>query len=298
MNPEFSIITPSFRQLEWLKLCSASIADQTGVSLEHIVQDAGSGAELEAWGEGWGSAAQDRAARSGADYAFRMIVEKDHGMYDAVNRGLRRASGEILSYLNCDEQYLPGTLAAVGAYFASHPAVDVLFGDVVVVDSKGHYLCSRPVVLPTEYHTETCTLGVFTAATFFRRRVLDQHGLYFDAAWRDTGDAAWVLALLRRGLKMQVLRQFVTAFTDTGENMNTKPNAIAEQVRMREAAPRWVQRLMPLWVLQHRLRRLLAGVYVPRKLSYAIYTLADPQQRTSFRVEKPTFIWAGRFVKR
>ena len=48
MRPQFSIITPSFRQLDWLKLCAASIADQTGATVEHIVQDAGTGPELEA----------------------------------------------------------------------------------------------------------------------------------------------------------------------------------------------------------------------------------------------------------
>ena len=42
-------------------------------------------------------------------------------MYDAINRGLRRASGEILAYLNCDEQYLPGALQEVAAFFEKHP---------------------------------------------------------------------------------------------------------------------------------------------------------------------------------
>ena len=44
----------------------------------------------------------------------RAFVEKDQGMYDAVNRGLRRATGEMLAYLNCDEQYLPGTAGGRG----------------------------------------------------------------------------------------------------------------------------------------------------------------------------------------
>ena len=90
-----SIITPSFRSSAWLKLCLASVADQQ-VELEHIVQDAGSDDGTLDW------LPQDRRAR--------VFVEKDQGMYDAINRGLRRASGDILAYLNCDEQYLPGAL--------------------------------------------------------------------------------------------------------------------------------------------------------------------------------------------
>ena len=55
------------------------------------------------------------------DPRVKAFIEKDGGMYDAVNRGYRRATGDILAYLNCDEQYLPGALAAVEKFFAAHP---------------------------------------------------------------------------------------------------------------------------------------------------------------------------------
>ena len=77
----FSIITPSYRQLAWLKRCVRSVADQAGVEVEHIVQDAGSGPELEAWVRGHSRA--------------QLCVEADRGMYDAINKGMARASGEV-----------------------------------------------------------------------------------------------------------------------------------------------------------------------------------------------------------
>lgn len=286
MAPRFSIVTPSFRQLDWLKLCSASIADQSGVTFEHLVQDAGSGPEMEAWAAEW------RASRP--EGTFQFVSEKDAGMYDAVNRGLRRASGEICAYLNCDEQYLPGTLAAVDRFFREHPEVEMLFGDAVVVNNHGAYVCSRSVVLPTRYHTQIVTLGVLTAATFFRRSVITGRGLFFDSSWRANGDSAWILDVLRSGVCIAVLRQFLTAFTDTGDNLIMQPHAIAEQVRLRETAPRWAQRIAPLWTMQHRLRRLFAGVYFPRKFRYAIYTADHPHQRQTFVVDNPTFYWASR----
>jgi len=251
------------------------------VTFEHIVQDAGTGPELEAWAAG--------------QSFLKLYVEKDNGMYDAVNRGLRRATGEILAYLNCDEQYLPGTLATIADFFAQHSDVDVAFGNVVVVDAAGKYVCSREALLPQLYHTWVCTLPVFTAATFFRRRIIDQHKLYFNDQWRDLGDAVWVLELLKWKIAMAPLGWFITAFTDTGENMNIKPNAIREQRRLRESAPRWVQTLRPFWVLQHRLRRLFHGVYLPSKLTYSIFTKESPTKRQTFVVDRPTFIWPGRF---
>ena len=53
VSPTFSIITPSYGQLEWLRLAAASVADQEGVNLEHIVQDACTGTKLESWAAGW-----------------------------------------------------------------------------------------------------------------------------------------------------------------------------------------------------------------------------------------------------
>jgi len=74
-------------------------------------------------------------------------------MYDAINKGLRHSSGEILAWLNCDEQYLPGALKVVGEFFDRHPEVDVLFGDIVLVDQHGGYLRHRKVQTPLLYHT-------------------------------------------------------------------------------------------------------------------------------------------------
>ena len=93
---KFSIVTPSFRNSQWLKLCIASVADQQGVELEHIVQDSCSDDGTQDW------LPRDRRVSA--------FIEKDGGMYDAVNRGYCRAQGDILAYLNCDEQYLPGAL--------------------------------------------------------------------------------------------------------------------------------------------------------------------------------------------
>jgi len=74
----------------------------------------------------------------------KAFIEKDQGMYDAVNRGFRRSQGEILAYLDCDEQFLPGALKAVHGYFEAHPEVDVVFSDMVVTDADGGYICHRP----------------------------------------------------------------------------------------------------------------------------------------------------------
>ena len=274
-----SIITPSFRQSRWLKLCVASVADQ-GPGVEHIVQDAGSDDGTLDWLRG--------------DARVKAFVERDSGMYDAVNRGLRRASGEILSYLNCDEQYLPGALAAVGDYFERHREVDLVFGDCLVVGPKGEFVCYRKVQLPSKYHIMISHLPTFTCSTFFRRGILDEQGLFFDSKWRDLGDADWVLRALAGGVRMGIVRQYLSVFTDTGVNMNLSANARREKKLMAEAAPGWARKLAPLLVWRHRLRRLMGGSYRQKPFDYAIYTLESPDRRVVHQVERPTFIWKER----
>ena len=272
----FSIITPSFGNSKWLRLCVASVADQA-VELEHIVQDAGSDDGTLDWLMN--------------DSRVKAFVEKDRGMYDGINRGLKRASGEILAYLNCDEQYLPNALPPVEKFFAGHPDVDMLFGDVVLVDSEGDYMAHRKMLTPQLYHTWTCQLSTLSCAMFFRARVIRQNGMYFDPEFRAAGDGDWIIRLLKRGTRMAVLGQFTSAFTFTGSNIGMDTNAFRERRKLFESAPAWARALRPALIAHHRLRRLAGGTYRQAPFSYEIYSQQDPARRRNFRVARPTFRW-------
>lgn len=277
---QFSIITPSFRGSKWLKLCIASVADQQGVQVEHIVQDAGSDDGTLDW------LPNDRRVKA--------YIEKDDGMYDAINRGLRKSGGEILAYLNCDEQYLPGALKAVHDFFMGHPELEMVFAHAVVVDARGEFICYRKVILPQKHHVMVCHLPVLTCATFFCRRVIDQYGLYFDSNWRDSGDADWVIRLLERRVRMGILTCYTSVFTNTGDNMNMRPNARREREEMFNAAPFWARKTAFGLHAVHWLRRLMHGNYCQRPFDYAIYTLDSPTQRIERHVAHPTFLWKER----
>jgi glycosyltransferase involved in cell wall biosynthesis len=276
---QFSIITPSFRNSNWLKLCIASVADQEGVSLEHIVQDAESDDGTLDWLPN--------------DKRVKAFVEKDSGMYDAVNRGYRRAQGDILAYLNCDEQYLPGGLKAVQDFFEAHPRVDVALAGTIVVDASGNYMCHRHSMAP---HSQTIwhRFPVLTSSVFVRRSVIHECGIFFDTKWRDLGDFHWVRELMRQKIPMAALDQFTSVFADTGENMNLKPNALREKAATNAMVPFSARLFRPLWIGQHRVRRLLRGHFFLKPTSYAIYTLKSSQQRVRFDVPKPTVVWWNR----
>jgi glycosyltransferase involved in cell wall biosynthesis len=276
---KFSIVTPSFRNAQWLRLCIASVADQQGVEWEHLVQDSCSDDGTQDWLPG--------------DRRVRAFIEKDGGMYDAVNRGYRRATGDLLAYLNCDEQYLPGALKAVHDFFAAHPGVEVALAGTVVTNAQGQYLCHRHLMVP-----HPCGIWfrfpILTSSVFIRRRVIHERGIFFDTRWRDLGDFHWVRALMQNRVPMAVCDTFTSVFTDSGENMNLKPNAIREKNETAAMTPGWVRALKPVWILHHRLRRLAAGHFSLPPTAYSLYTLSSPDRRVTITVPKPTAVWWDR----
>jgi glycosyltransferase involved in cell wall biosynthesis len=276
---KFSIITPSFRNSEWLKLCIASVADQAGVEFEHIVQDACSDDGTQDW--------------LPHDPRVRAFIEKDSGMYDAVNRGFRRATGDILAYLNCDEQYLPGALAAVRDFFEKNPGVEVALAGSIITDGEGEYICHRQLMVPNPRHV-WYRFPVLTSSVFIRRKVIQERGIFFDTRWRDLGDFHWVLALLKARVPMAVCPAFTSIFADTGDNMNMKPNAIREKNETAGMIPFWLRPFKLLWILNHRLRRLRHGHFGLQETSYAIYTKASPARRVTIAVPHPTSVWWNR----
>ena len=267
----FSIITPSFQQLDWLRLALASVADQEGVDVEHIVQDGGS--------EGVEEMFREMSAVSvNSHHNPKLFVEKDAGMYDAINRGLQRASGEICGYLNCDEQYLPGALSGVANYFTTHPEIDVLFGDAILVNAKGVPLSYRRVTLPSLAHLRLADLNTLTCATFFRRRLVDA-GHVFPSHLKIAGDQYWVFQLLKSGIKTGVLRRPLSVFAFTGSNLSHTAGAADERLAWLSPQERPSPWLKPIVVLRHRLGKLLAGAYRRRDVTVEIYTKEQPDRR-------------------
>lgn len=271
-----SVVTPSYNQFEYLQCCVASVADQKGVEIEHIIQDAGTAADLTSWARSFPKT--------------RLFIERDAGMYDAINRGLRRASGDVCAYLNCDEQYLPDTLRKVAQFFDAHPEVDVLFGDVVLIDPEGAPLSYRRVILPTLRHVRLVHLNTPTCATFFRKTLLDR-GFYFDSKWKVIGDAVWLANLLENGVAMATLPQPLSVFTFTGENLGATERSGAETAEWRGRVHRSHFRRSIASFL-HRVRKALAGAYWTRQLQIEVFTPGSPdrRQRRSGRVG---FGWPG-----
>ncbi len=280
----FSIVTPSFKQLDWLELCIASVADQWSEEfIEHIVCDGGSG--------GIDAFQQQMLTRFPETPRYRLdfVVGPDAGMYDAINKGLRRASGDICSYLNCDEQLLPGALVAVGEFFGKHAGADVVFGDTIVVGREGEPLCYWRPYVPSLVHLAGATLNTLSCSTFFRRSVVDA-GHLFEPQWKAVGDLRWIRGLLEKRRPMACRPKPLAAFTFLGDNLGASGDARKEFEASRESRGgclRWFRRGL------HGVRKLFSGAYVRREVAYDLFTLSDPSHRRGFSCKSLGWTWPG-----
>lgn len=262
---DFTIVTPSYRQLDYLACNIASVADQEDVSIEHVIQDAGS--------EGFDEFSEKLMKRwpDRPNYRRLMISEPDRGMYDAINKGWKRGTGKICAYLNCDEQYLPGTLRKIREVFRSESQAEICYGGFLVVDVQGNPVTiQRPVRLFWP-HLATSHLANFTCATFFRRSLLERHQAWLDPTYTACADALWNLERLRSGVQSVLLPDCVSGFRQTGHNRGLTPESLAERKRIARLVPLWVRMGKPAWKTIHRILKLTAGGYFPRKIEYSLW---------------------------
>lgn len=121
---KISVITATFNSAETLADCLASVAAQTHVDIEHVIIDGGS----------TDGTLDILNARRG-QFAT-LLSEPDEGIYDALNKGLARSSGEIVGFLHSDDFYSTvDTLAEVARSFAD-PSVDAVYGDLEYVSKR------------------------------------------------------------------------------------------------------------------------------------------------------------------
>lgn len=169
--PTVSVVVPSLNQGHFIRETLDSILSQDYPGLEVIVVDGGSTDDT-------------REVLAGYGDRLSWTSEKDTGQSNAINKGLARASGEIVCFLNSDDLFTPGSLHAVGTYFAKHPSVQWLTGACRIIDENG-----RPIrafidaykALWRRFAMSRWTLLVLNyipqPATFWRRSAMLDVGL-------------------------------------------------------------------------------------------------------------------------
>lgn len=183
--PRVSIVVPSLDQAAYVRATLESLLSQGYPDLEVLVQDGGS---------------TDGSVQVLREYEGRVSVrvERDAGQADAINRGLSRATGEVLGYLNSDDVLFPGALRAVAEVFATREDVVLVYGRAAYIGPAGERIAP---VLTRPWEPERLPDLCFVAqpAAFFRRRVLEEVGLFDESLHHAMDYDYWLRVAQRYG---------------------------------------------------------------------------------------------------
>lgn len=232
--PKLSIVTPSFNQAAFLEQTILSVLQQNYEALEFIIIDGGStDGSLE-------------IIRKYENQLAFWVSEKDRGQAHALNKGLERATGEIVAYLNSDDLYLPGAFASVVNYFREHPECDWLCGDTLMFGEEQDDVVVSAIVPKSAAHALSWAYNAPQPGMFWKRDLLREG---FDDRWRYCFDHELYVRLLLAGHECHHLPATLAAYRHhpnsktvaEGELFDNEFDQIAEiyEPRLEGGARRW-----------------------------------------------------------
>ena len=181
--PDLSVVTPVYNSARYLAASLESVAALT-VSHEHVVIDGGST-------DGTVALLESRE-----DPNLSWVTELDRGQTHAVNKGLERARGELLGWLNGDDEYVSEAVDRAVEHLLAHTELDAVFGGMDITDEEGRV---RREYRPAEFSWRRYLyLGDYlpTPTIIFRRRLLERDGL-LDESYVDAADYDFFLRAFR-----------------------------------------------------------------------------------------------------
>lgn len=222
--PLVSIVINSYNQAAFLEQSIRSVVEQDYPRLEVLVVDGGS------------TDGSVEIIQRYADHLNWWVSEKDCGQAEGINKGLSRATGEMIAWLNSDDFYYPGAIRQAANAFLSHPEAGMIYGDVMAVDGSG-----KPF---HRMHTGDVDLrGLMTfriinqPAVFMRRTVLDEAG-YLEPSYHYLLDHHLWLRMAARSEMVHIPELWAAGrFHEAAKNVAGAANFGAEAYRIAE----WLQ---------------------------------------------------------
>lgn len=202
-----SVITVCYNSEKTVRKAIESVLSQTYPEIEYIIVDGASGDNTIAVAKDY----EDRFREKG--YRYRIISEKDNGIYDAMNKGIRTASGELIGMVNSDDWYEPIAVeTAVRAY--KEVGYDVFYADVNVIKDDGSIFVKH-----SKYDSFPSTRHWNHPTTFITKAAYEEQGLYRCKTVYD--DLDMLLRMRRAGKKIEI-RNVVLSNFRTGGASNQK----------------------------------------------------------------------------
>lgn len=218
VHPKFSIITVTYNAGAVLEDTIQSVITQTYRNVEYIIVDGGSKDHT-----------LDIINRY-REHIHTLVSEPDKGLYDAMNKGIRLATGDYLCFLNAgDELHEDDTLQLMVHSITGTELPDVLYGETAIVDEEGHFLRMRRLSAPEDLNWKSFKDGMLVChQAFFPRRELAEP---YDLRYRLSADFDWCIRIMKKSHTLH--NTHLTLIDYLNEGMTTRNHRASLHERFR-----------------------------------------------------------------
>jgi glycosyltransferase involved in cell wall biosynthesis len=196
VKPTLSIITVVYNNIRDIERTILSVLTQTYPEIEYIIIDGGS------------TDGTLKIIKRYSNLMAKVVSEKDEGIYDAMNKGLKLASGDYVLFMNSgDELYENETVEKV---FASAPGADIYYGETEMINEEGESLGRRRHQTPAEFTWESFKYGMNVShqAIYVKRTLTEP----FDRRYQLSADIDWIIRAAMRATKIVNVKQYVAKY--------------------------------------------------------------------------------------
>ena len=233
LHPKFSIITVTYQAGKVLEDTIQSVIFQTYRNVEYIIVDGGS---------------MDNTLDIVKKYQDRISIvvsEPDKGLYDAMNKGIRLATGDYVCFLNAgDELHENETLQRMVHTLKTQELPDVIYGETAIVDGEGHFLHMRRLQTPEVLHWKSFKQGMLVChQAFFARRELALAHPY-DLQYRFSADFDWCIRIMKDAKSMHNTHLTLIDYLNEGMTTRNHKASLKERFRIMAKHYGWVSTLL------------------------------------------------------
>jgi glycosyltransferase involved in cell wall biosynthesis len=214
MKPRISVITIVYNDVKHLEETILSVTEQTFDNIEYIIIDGGS------------TDGTLDVIKNHADKLSYWISEKDNGIYDAMNKGLRIASGDFVWFLNSGDQiHEKNTVEELVRQIDEE--TDVIYGETVLINDEGEILGMRRKQAPENLTWKSFFTGMMVChqSVLVRRNVAPE----YNEKYRFSADFEWVLVSLKKARKIVNSHQILSRYLEEGATTQNHKASLKER---------------------------------------------------------------------
>ena len=211
-----SIITVTYNASQWLERTIQSVVRQSYPRIEYIIVDGNS------------TDGTVEIIKKYRKAITQFISEPDKGLYDAMNKGLKLASGDYVLFINAgDTLYSDGTVQDIADLINKENVPDIVYGETLIVDIDGNPLGMRRLKAPEKLTWKSFSMGMLVCHQSFlvKRAIAD----CFDLQYRFTADFDWCIRCLRKAKTILNTRLILSQFLEAGYSAANRKESLKER---------------------------------------------------------------------